>query len=427
MVHPLIDKGITVKILKSPAISTLFMFVSANMVAAVVTGIGGIIQARWLPPETLGNFQQYAILTSYLAIGLVFVQDGLMRQFPYLMGRGEKNAALAIAATAKTWYLGVASVFSLIIAALSINALLHNDYVAFAGWLAQIVVAITGSYGIYQQTIYRRSMEFKRLSYNSLISSFVTLAGLLPVRLFGFYGLAIKSIAGNLTRIWFDAKYIPLKVKANWNKEVFYNLAKISIPLSLEGYIRTSFVTATFAFLVVKYCGKRDLGVYGIAAAFEGFAMIFVSSLMQMCDVRMTNRFGETESLRKSAKMLIAPILLGIVGAVVLGGALCLFIGPFIRFFVPNYADSIPVVYVLSLGLPIGVLMMPTRLLRVALMYKSVYAIAVSRLIVLLVSVQFVSQNIVCFAGCKMLAEFASVICGYVLLWRAMLQGGKNC
>ena len=414
------------RVLKHPIVSTLGVFASANMIATAMVGIAGVIQARWVSPEVLGEFHKYGILTGYLAIGLVVVQDGLARQFPYLIGKGLKDEAIKVASVAKCWYVFVAGVSVLLFLVLTILSALKGDMMAVAGWGTQSVVVVAGTYGVYLQTIYRRSMEFKRLSYNGLIASSLSFVLLVVVKFWGYFGLVIKTVVFNIVRVLLDARYLPVKIRMTWDRACFVELAKMSIPLSLEGYIRTSFMTATFGFFVVKYCSPEDLGVYGIAAAFEGFAMIFVNSLVQIFDVKMANKFGEAESMKNGFYALVKPTVFGVCLSVVFAVILCLVIGPFISICVPHYVASIPVVYILSLALPISASIMPTRLLRVALMYKSIYAIAIMRVLVMVLCVHLVPRTVCWFAFCRVMSEAASVALGYVLLMVAIRREGAN-
>ena len=116
------------KIIKSSSFRTLGIFAGGNLLVAVLGGIGGLIQARWIGPEVLGEFAKYGILTVYFNIGLIFVNEGLSRQFPYLLGKGDRDAALKVAATAKWWYLLSCLVFSLVFAVLSLWSLSIGNY-----------------------------------------------------------------------------------------------------------------------------------------------------------------------------------------------------------------------------------------------------------------------------------------------------------
>lgn len=404
------------RFMQSQTYKTFAVFASVNMIVAIIQGLAGLLQARWVTSEVLGEFNKYGILTSYLALGTVFVQDGFVRQYSYFMGKGMRDEAISIASIAKTWYVIIAVISSLFFITMSLRSFFVGDYVAVAGWGAQCVAIIGSSYGIYMQTVYRRSLEFKRLSWNGLVASIVAFALLILVKVWGYYGLALRMVFTNIIRMFYDARYIPEKIRMSWNWDRFVSLVKISVPLSIEGYIRTSFLSATFGYLVLKYCSEKDLGLYGIAMSFEMFAMIFVTSLIQIFDVKMANKFGETDSILDSMKMLVKPVIIGVGISLLCLMVLCVCIAPFIRNFLPNYLDAIGVVYVLSISLPLGALMIPVRLLRVALRYKSIYCIAIVRLLTLIISVHFVPQTIEWFAGCKVLSEFVSIACGYGLL-----------
>lgn len=408
------------RVVKSPTFWTLGVFTGASMISSALSGLGGVIQARWISPEVLGQFQKYGILTSYLAILVVVVQDGLSRQYPYLVGKGDGEEALRVVAAAKTWYVIVTVFAMLLFGVLSLASLCQKDYIGTVGWGVQIIVALCTLFGAYIQTVYRRSLEFKRLSYNGLISSCLGFLSLVFVKFLGFYGLAIKTSIMWIVRFALDAKYIPIKVQMKWDVKRLFELAKIALPLSMEGYIRTSFMTATFGYLVLKFCGAKELGLYGVALAFEGFAALFLNSLMQIFDVKMAYKFGETESIMRSARSLVVPVVLGIACSLAIGIAFCIAIGPFINYFLPKYVEAIPIAYILAIELPLGVMAIPVRLLRVALRYKSIYLISITRVLVVVVGVCLAPKTLAWMTGCRMLAEFVFVFLGMAILLLAI-------
>ena len=122
--------------------------------------------------------------------------------------------------------------------------------------------------------------------------------------------------------MWLDAKYLPAKVAARWDRQIFVQLAKISLPLSFVGYIWTSFLTSTFCFLVLRYCGEVALGLYGIATAFESAAQTFVNSLWQFFNVKMTIKYGEDDSVANTVRTLVKSTIFAVLLAVVCALAL---------------------------------------------------------------------------------------------------------
>lgn len=413
------------KAVKSPTVVVLAIFASANLFSTVLSGIGGILQATWVDPQILGRFYKYAILTGYVNLLLVFVQDGLSRQYPYLIGAGKKEEAEAFASTGKFWYLLVAIVSMSGFAFMGLRSLLHHDWFGLVGWFTQVFVVMQHTYGTYLQTMYRRSMEFKRLSYNSLIMSVICFLLLAAVKFWGFWGLAIRQTVQGAIRVWLDAKYLPVKVVAKWNRQIFIQLATISLPLSFVGYVRTSFLTSTFSFIVLRYCGEAALGLYGIATAFEGAAQTFVNSLWQFFNVKMTIKYGEDNSVANTVRTLVKPTIFAVLLALVCALVLCFCIGPVVRLFVPKYMSAIPVVYVLSIGMVLTALRLPTEVLRTALRYKVILTIAVSKVIVVVSAMLLGEKSIVWFAWCTIFGLLSDVLLGYTVLFLMMRVGRK--
>lgn len=404
------------RIRHSPAARNFAVFASANMVVMVVNGLMGLLQARWLSPEVMGDFRKFSILATYTAIASAVVQSGLQRQFPYLIGKGMKDEAVAIAGVVKCWHFWIGGSLSFVFVGLAVHALFSRDYVAVVGWLAQVPLVVQQTYGGFLQVIYRRSMEFRRLSYNSLLTALIGIPALLCVRFWGYWGIAFRTSFMQIVQMLFDAKYLPLKIKAFWDFNRFVGLAKISVPLAAIGYIRTSFMSASFNYLVLLFCGERGLGLIAVAASLQGFAQVFTNSFNQIFSVKIANKFGETESVRKTFKYVFIPMLLSLMASVVVAAVFCFSVGPFIKMFLPKYVDAIPIIYILSAALPLGALGLPLGVLNVALMYRTIYIIGGVKVLSVLLTVVLVPHSAVWCAGCLMIGEFVDVALGYLVL-----------
>lgn len=410
-------KELFFRVIKSPTFSTIGVMVSANMVGTILQGIGGILQARWVTPDMLGKFRSYGIATSYLAFLMVFVQDGLMRQFPYYIGQGRKDKAIACAAVAKCWYIAFAWFLGCGFAIMAIYALVQCDYVAAVGWGSQVILIVYGTYGTFVQTIYRRSLEFKRLSYNGLIASIYAFISLVLIKFWGYYGLALRQTTITLIQHLLNLKYIPIRIRMKWDWQEFKDLAKISIPISIYGYIRTSLENAVFATLAIRYCGAEGLGLFGVASSFEGVAKMFTNSLIQVFYVKMANKFGETGSVKKSIGSFVLPTVLGAIVAIFLAVLLCGIIGPFIRIVTPKYVKAIPVVYVLSITLPLSIIAMPLDMLKTALQYGRCYTLSIAKLLAMVLYIILSPHTLIHFAWACVAGWVVNIIIGYWYLY----------
>lgn len=383
---------------------------------AVLGGLGGLLQARWIEPGVFGEFRKFGILTAYLNIGLILVHDGLSRQFPYLLGKGNKDGALQVAAAAKWWYLLLSWAFSLLFAALALTSVMKGDYRSAAGWGAQILTIWLAIYGAYLGVMYRTASEFKRLAYNNIISNVLGFGALVIVKVWGYWGLAARMVLQSAVGLYFARLYVPLKVNAALDVKGVVDLAKISLPLSIPGYISTSCLSASLSLIVVTYCGQSALGIYSVALVFQTMAMTFTMAIHQMFITRLTYKFGETGDVIACLKWAKNPTLLSLGAATVLALAFCLVIGPFIRLVMPKYEEAIPVIRILAAQLPLTAAALPLLIIQAALWYKSVSALTLTRVIVCLAAIAVSPKTVGVIAACMILGDFCALIVGFGIL-----------
>ena len=401
---------------QAPSFRTLGIFAGGNLLVAVLGGLAGLIQARWIAPEVFGEFRKFGILTAYLNIGLVLVHDGLSRQFPYFLGQGNRAAALKVAATAKWWYLLLCWAFTLLFAGLALTSVAWGDYRSAAGWGVQIPTVWVAIYGAYLGVLYRTSSEFKRLAYNSTITSVIGFATLVMVKLWGYWGLAARVVLASTLGLYLTRRYVPVKVEATFNRQGLATLAKIALPLSIPGYIGTSCLSASLSFIVLRYCGEAGLGVYGMALTFQTMAMTLTAAIHQMFITRLTHKFGETGDIATCLQWARRPTLLSVGAALCLAVVLCLAIGPFIRLVLPKYEAAIPVIRILALQLPLSAAALPLLMISTALWYRSVAALTLTRVLACLAAVAVFPKTLALIAACMMLGDFIALIAGYGIL-----------
>lgn len=402
--------------LKAPAFTTLCVFAGGNFFVAILGGLGGLVQARWIDPDVFGEFRKFGILTSYLNIGLVLVHDGLMRQYPFLLGQGKTADALKVAGTAKWWYLLVCWCFSVFFAVLSLTSILQGDYRAAVGWSVQILVVWGVIYGFYLGVMYRTSYDFKRLTYNSTIVSVFGFVTLVIVKVWGYWGLAVRAALSNIVALYLSRRYVPVKVKAMLDVHGLIELTKISLPLSIPGYLSTSFLTASMSLIVLKYCGQHGLGIYSTAFTFQAMALTLTTAIHQMFSTKLTYKFGETGDIVACLKWARRPTLVSVAASTVLAVVFCIMIGPFIRLVLPKYVDAIPVIQILSVSLPLSALQLPLIIIRTALWYKSVISLTAIRVLVSLLAVVVLPKTLTVIVGCLLLGDVCAVIVGFSIL-----------
>ena len=110
------------------------------------------------------------------------------------------------------------------------------------------------------------------------------------------------------------------------------------------------------------------------------------------------------------------PTVLSVVAATMLSGVLCVLVTPFINYFLPKYKEAIPIIYILSLSMPVLALGLPTSLLRTALRYGPIYLVGIVKVFSVLISVILLPKTIVWISMAVVIGELVDVGLAYFFL-----------
>jgi hypothetical protein len=291
-----------------------------------------------------------------------------------------------------------------------------GDYRSAAGWGAQIPIVWLTIYGAYLGVMYRTSSDFRRLAYNNVIATIIGFSALTFVKVFGYWGLIARSIITSGVGLFLGRRYVPVNEKAELDAKGLVALAKISLPLSVPGYIGTSCLSATLSYLILQYRGQSGLGIYGVALTFQAMVLTIATAAHQMLVTKITQKLGETGDITTCLKYAKLPTLLNVAVASALALALYVVIGPIIRLTLPSYEEAIPIIRILAWKLPIFAAALPLIILNSALWYKSVIILALIPFFVSLTVVAFFPKTLDVIATSMILGDFCALVVGYIIL-----------
>lgn len=403
-------------------LKTLSIFAGGNFIAAVLSGISGLIYAQWLTPSDLGEFNKYGILTGYLSIGLIVVHGALPRQYPYLIGKGEIEEAIFTASVAKWWYVMFSWVGTIILSVLVIYNLLFGNYQAVIGWGSQIPAVWIGIYGLYLQTMFRNANDFKKLSYIQVFSSGIAFISLILVKTWNYPGFVIRSVIIGFSALFVTQKYVPTRIKSKFDFKKLKQLAIISLPLSIPAYIDTYLLISTISYLILKKLGEYNLGVYSMAIMIQGMAMILVRSIHQIYLTQITVKFGETESIVECFKFAKKPTIISIGVSIFFCIIFSFLIGPLMKFVTPKYIDAVPILKIIIWQMPLFASGLSLIILSSALWYKTLILTRVLKTLVCLVLILMLPSRIESIGWSLVLSDFVYFLSGFLVLWYFIRQ-----
>lgn len=319
----------------------IFFMGSSQMFANVLRILGGIIIVKLLMPDQLGMFNGYALILGYLPILQVGVANGLNRELPYYLGKGERQVAYNFAAVAQFWEILLAGICCSVLFSLSLFYIFQHNYINGISCLAYTFAVGHLFYGTYYlQILYRTNQDFNKLSLITLIVSVVSFLSILFVWCWGYYGLCARLVVLSSVEFILLWKWKPIKVKAVFNKKMFLEIIRIGIPIYVVGIIFSLWATFQNT-LVLKIGGVEQYGFFALAIMVQSSLEVLTNAVSQVLYPKMAYEYGKGKKISDILSTMRKPILV-IMCFILPSLVLIWFILPYIvDFLMPQYNQGV--------------------------------------------------------------------------------------
>lgn len=317
--------------------------IGGNLVSAVFQMIGIVLIARLVQPATLGLYSGIALVLGYAPLLQLGVFNGLNRELPYYVGKGDHQRVSDLAAVAQAWAFALGCVVFAVLAGTGGWYLANGEFEKGIGWLAHAILAGLLFYSSYLQMTYRTSQDFARLALAGVVQNSVALVLVATVAILGFYGLCLRALVAAVAGAGVLTLWRPLRVGPKWNAALFKHLLRIGLPIFVVGQVYALW-TVLNSTLVLKLAGTEGMGLYTIAVLAGTAAMIIPTAVSQIVYPRMAEQYGRTGSAAGLISVAMKPVLLSAAGlAVAVTGAWFL-IEPVVGRIMPAYIDAVPAI-----------------------------------------------------------------------------------
>lgn len=296
---------------RNSLVSNVFgVYAGSSILATGITMIAGLLTARFVEPSALGLFNGMGLVLAYAPIAQFGVINGLNRELPFFIGRGNKARAEELASTTQAWAIVVGSLFSSCLTAVSAWHAFRGNWTLASGWLSYALgVFILFFATSYLRATYRTSGDFKKLAIVQLARASFLLMGVALVHWFRFYGLCLRyslAAVAALILLWI---WRPIRVAPRLNFGDFKHLLSIGLPIFLVGLFY-SWWTAFDKTLVLNYMGTEGLGLYAIALLTGTSLILIPQAVSQITYPRMAEQYGRTRKIGDLISITKRPILL---------------------------------------------------------------------------------------------------------------------
>lgn len=317
---------------------------AGNLISMGLRLVGGILIGRVVAPATLGLFNGIGLVLSYLPLLQLGVLNGLNRELPYFVGKGDSRRVERLAAAAQAWAIACGGAAFLALAGIAVWQLAIGEAWKAAGWATNAVLAVFLFYAtFYLQMTFRTAHHFARLAIVNVIDAALALLLLVLVAYASFYGLCIRSLVVGLASAALLYYWRPVRVGPRWNLRELKHLLVIGAPIFGVGQLYSYWGVANST-LVLKFTGTSGMGLYAMVLLATTALDVVPSAFSQVLYPRMAEEYGRTGDTRRLLRMVYKPTLFLVVGFVAVVAIAWWLVGPVMRFVVPAYAEAISAV-----------------------------------------------------------------------------------
>ncbi len=298
--------------------------------------------ARMVAPSVLGLFSGIGLVLGYAPFFQLGISNGLNRELPYYIGKGEQDRANELTASAQTWMILIGSAAAIALLAVALYYLIQGNLRMAAGWGAHAVLAFLLFYSTnYLQVTYRTAHDFARLSMINVVQAVASLVLLLLVWSLDFYGICLRAIFTAIIAAVLFYYWRPVRVSPQWNFQNIKHLFIIGAPIFMVGQIYAwwSVINRT---LVLSYTGTHGMGLYAMVVMTSGAVMLLPHALSQVIYPRMAELFGRGGCVKDLCRITFKPMLLSAVCMVPLVAIAWWLMEPLARLIVPKYVEAVP-------------------------------------------------------------------------------------
>lgn len=347
----------------SKTVHTIAVFASGNMVAMLLGVFGSFVQARYIGPEQMGVFRTFGIAAGYLTFLHMGVFDGLHREIPLQLGRGNQAKAEQASSASLAWIMFISLTCGTIFLGLALRAAYYREWMQFWGWLAYVPVILMTFYGGYLSTTFRTGQQFITLSKIGIIQA---IAGTLVLPLFpilGYFGACLRTAVSSATNLLFLHRWRPMRVRPRLDWPSFREVIRIGLPLSGIGYVYTSLWISLEGTFVLKWFGIKALGLYSVAIFVRTVVVQLAQNMNQVMNVKIYEQYGRSGQVRDCIHLIYKPLAFAFLASLPLI-AVGWFVLPWVMNpLIPKYVGAISMMQVMLLMMPITFLSLPITIL----------------------------------------------------------------
>jgi len=319
----------------------LVRFASSQMIATALRLISGLLIIRLIEPELYGQFTGVGVYLGFLLIGQGGIINGLSRELPYELGRGNIEFGTEMTSSVFVFTTIISLLASFVFLFFGIKELFFSNYTLGLIYMSYVLIAALHLLNVqFLPTLYRTNNDFDTLSRQKIYVGVCNLLSVILIWFYSIYGLLIRAILLATIEFFLLYKKRPIIFYFKYNFYHIRHLFKTGIPIYMVGMINLLWNTIVKS-LIFNIGGALSYGFFALSLIVENVFGIIPISLANVIYPKMAIMLGQGEPISKIIKFSVKPLFfqfLLMLFLAIIGVYLLPIIVPMI---LPNYIDGI--------------------------------------------------------------------------------------
>jgi O-antigen/teichoic acid export membrane protein len=276
---------------------TPLLYSGSAVLNAIAQLFAGLLIIRWITPDEIGVWHSVRLAETYAFILLAGTNNGLSREVPFFLGKGDRIFSERLLSTA----LGVTTYASIIVIIIGIFCALvfkeRGSALIFAILTVTLVIPLSFYQNVFIAT-YRSLDSFNKLTVVQFINASLTVITLLIVYFYGYKGMLVRIIILVALDVWLMYIFRPMKVNLKMDREALRLLIKTGLPIFGLDYIKNAASTID-RIVLLSVGGVKVVGLFALASVVISTFRVLPHSLSSYVYPRMTFKYGQKGDARE--------------------------------------------------------------------------------------------------------------------------------
>ena len=327
-------------------------FVGATVISAGVHFLYSVFVKAHIDPLEYGIYSTCLLLQTYMTYAQLGSLNAFNRDYPQLVGAGEKEKAKNYRNTTFTFLLLAFGIATILLSFVILVISGGRDHRYTYGLILCAVITTVTILENFLASRVRIDGSFKYTSFVVVMELLAVVLGFLLIPRIGYYGLYITTIGTMVIGIVLYYKKGISDLKLTIDNVLLKTIILSGIPLLINNLIWTV-VNSIDKFVILGFINTEALGVYSIAQMAFSYMVLIPNAMSQLFYVRLGKVYGATESVGELNNTATKYTL--VLSAVVSFIVICsyFFMEPLVNWIMPKYAGGVKSAQILMLGLAI--------------------------------------------------------------------------